>query len=109
MYPFEHMQPEGVKQTHRCRFSRRLVFTDLKDSEIRTFFQEKIKHDRSYFSEFSVCIWLSDFQNDHFSCHRTHEKPGITKTLLAMNMYSNFEMQFGLDDEFDYGPNRMLI
>ena len=37
------------------------------------------------------------------SCHRTHNKPDITNTLLAVNMYSNFEMQYGLDDEYDFG------
>lgn len=37
------------------------------------------------------------------SCHRTHNKPHITNTLLAVNMYSNFEMQYGLDDEYDFG------
>ena len=37
------------------------------------------------------------------SCHRVHEKPDITNTLLALNMYSNFEMQYGLDDEYDAG------
>jgi hypothetical protein len=36
-------------------------------------------------------------------CHRTHNKPDITNTLLAVNMYSNFEMQYGLDDEYDLG------
>ncbi|CAF2760138.1 unnamed protein product [Rotaria sp. Silwood2] len=35
-------------------------------------------------------------------CHRTHNKPDITNTLLAVNMYSNFEMQYGLDDEYDF-------
>ncbi|CAF0759050.1 unnamed protein product [Rotaria sordida] len=34
-------------------------------------------------------------------CRRTHNKPDITNTLLAVNMYSNFEMQYGLDDEYD--------
>ncbi|CAF0945682.1 unnamed protein product [Adineta steineri] len=34
-------------------------------------------------------------------CRRTHNKPDITDTLLAVNMYSNFEMQYGLDEEYD--------
>jgi hypothetical protein len=38
-----------------------------------------------------------------YSCRRTHDKPDITNTLLAVNMYSNFEMQYGLDDEYDCG------
>ena len=37
------------------------------------------------------------------SCHRTHQKPDFTNTLLAVNMYSNFEIQFGLNDEYDSG------
>ena len=38
-----------------------------------------------------------------YSCHRTHTRPDITNTLLAVNMYSNFEMQYGLDTEYDFG------
>ncbi|UJR35618.1 hypothetical protein I4U23_028368 [Adineta vaga] len=34
-------------------------------------------------------------------CRRTHPKSDITNTLLAVNMYSNFEMQYGLDEEYD--------
>ncbi|CAF1145886.1 unnamed protein product [Adineta ricciae] len=34
-------------------------------------------------------------------CRRAHPKADITNTLLAVNMYSNFEMQYGLDEEYD--------
>lgn len=53
---------------------------------------------------------FSSFLNDSFRafflktrCSRTHHKPDITNTLLAVNMYSNFQMQYGLDEEYDLG------
>jgi hypothetical protein len=49
---------------------------------------------------FSVLFFLTFV---FLSCRRTHNKPDITNTLLAVNMYSNFEMQYGLDEEYDLG------
>ncbi len=52
---------------------------------------------------FSCLLFLIIVRFFFISCHRTHNKPDITNTLLAVNMYSNFEMQYGLDDEYDLG------
>lgn len=52
--------------------------------------------------DFNLCWFVCLFSS---SCHRTHEKPGITNTLLAKNMYSNFQIQYSLDNEFDFGSN----
>ncbi|CAF2078967.1 unnamed protein product [Rotaria magnacalcarata] len=49
----------------------------------------------SFYSKTGVCRYGE-------RCHRTHSRPDITNTLLAMNMYSNFEMQYGLDNEYDF-------
>jgi hypothetical protein len=67
----------------------------------------------SFYSKTGVCRYNERFVLffliscfDHLfssSCHRTHNKPDITNTLLAVNMYSNFEMQYGLDEEYDLG------
>jgi len=67
----------------------------------------------SFYSKTGVCRYNERFVFSYLlfliivcffvSCHRTHNKPDITNTLLAVNMYSNFEMQYGLDDEYDLG------
>ncbi|CAF0864041.1 unnamed protein product [Didymodactylos carnosus] len=48
----------------------------------------------SFFLKTGVCKY-----NER--CSRFHDRPDVSNTILLLNMYSNFEMQYGLDDEYD--------